>query len=257
MGKIKTTLMTFAFVAACGLVAAGFAANVGQETNSGSTQNTNSGNTNAGNTNTGGSQNMGGTQNMGGGMAAGGGALSSSDRKFMQEAAVGGMAEVEMSRVAVERASSDAVRDYARKMIEDHTAANQELMQLASAKGVTLPTTLDNRNRTMLTRLSGMTGAEFDREYIRNAGIRAHERMLKLVQNHSTKGRDADARAFAAKMVPAVQMHLDMARQLSTGGAGMGTGGGAGHSGHSGGNTNTNAGGNSNSGGNTNNSNMR
>ncbi|HWS54589.1 MAG TPA: DUF4142 domain-containing protein [Pyrinomonadaceae bacterium] len=228
MSKIKTTFATLAFVAACALVAAGFAAHAGaqQDTTTGTTQNTN--------TNAGGNTNMGGTQNASGGMGARGSALASSDRKFMQEAAAGGMAEVEMSRVAVERASSEAVREYARKMIEDHTAANQELMQLASSKGVTLPAGVDAKHRSMLTKLGGLSGAEFDREYIRNAGIRSHERMLKLVQGHARKGRDADARAFAAKMVPAVQMHLDMARQLNAGGAG------AGHTGHSNGNTNSN-----------------
>ena len=113
-------------------------------------------------------------------------------------------------------------------MIDDHTANNQELMQLASAKGVQLPAGPDAKHQAMLTRLRGLSGAEFDREYVRQAGVKAHERMLKLVQDHARKGRDADSRAFATKMVPAVQMHLDMARQLS-----------AGHSGHSG-NTNSN-----------------
>lgn len=233
MSKIKTTLATLAFVAACALVAAGFAASAGagQDTTTGTTQNTNT----SGNTNSGGNMNSGGMQNDSGRMGAGASSLASSDRKFMQEAAAGGMAEVEMARVAVERASSDAVRDYARKMIEDHTNANQELMQLASTKGVTLPAGLDAKHRAMLTRLGGLSGAEFDREYVRNAGVKSHERMLKLVQGHARKGRDADARAFAAKMVPAVQMHLDMARQLNAGGTG------AGHSGHPGGNTNTNS----------------
>lgn len=207
MKKFGTKLITLTFVAACGLAAIGLVANAGgaQNTNSSTTQNSNSG---AG---------QGMNDNMSGGMMA----LSSSDRKFMQEAAIGGMSEVEMARVAVERASSDAVKDYARKMIEDHTAANQELMQIASAKGVSLPTAPDAKHRAMLTKLSGMSGADFDREYVRNAGVKSHEKMLKLVQDQSRKGRDADARAFAAKMVPAVQMHLDMARQLSAGSTGM------------------------------------
>jgi putative membrane protein len=207
VSKFKTTLVTLVFVAACGLVAVGLNAPVGgsQNTNSATTQNTNTGGTENGNT--------------GGGASA----LSSSDRKFMQEAAAGGMAEVEMARVAVERASSDAVRDYARKMIEDHTRVNEELMQLASAKGVTLPAAADAKHRAMLDKLNRLSGAEFDREYVRNAGVKSHEKMLKLVEGHSRKGRDADARAFATKMVPAVKMHLDMARQLQSGATGGAT----------------------------------
>jgi len=217
MSKFKTTLVTLVFVAACGLVAVGLNAPVGgsQNTNSATTQNTNAGETQ----NAGGS--TGGTQNGNTGGAAS--ALGSSDRKFMQEAAAGGMAEVEMARVAVERASSDAVRDYARKMIEDHTRVNEELMQLASAKGVTLPAAADAKHRAMLDKLNRLSGAEFDREYVRNAGVKSHEKMLKLVEGHSRKGRDADARAFATKMVPAVKMHLDMARQLQAGATGGAT----------------------------------
>lgn len=212
MKKFTTVLVTFTFLAACGLFALGLTASAGagQDNTNASGQNTNSGGQNTG---------SGGGQGMGGGAAA----LASVDRKFMQEAAVGGMAEVAMARVAVERASSEAVRDYARKMIEDHTRANEELMQLASSKGVTLPTAPDAKHQQMLTRLGAMSGAEFDREYVRQAGVKSHEKMLKLVQNHSRKGRDADARAFAAKMTPAVQMHLDMARQLSAGGSATGT----------------------------------
>jgi putative membrane protein len=225
---LVTLLVTFTFMAACGLFAIGLTASAGggQQNDNGSgnlnsgNQNSNSGGSSrAGGQNANGSMGTGQNGNMGGGMAA----LSSSDRKFMQEAAVGGLSEVAMARVAVERASSEAVRDYARKMIEDHTRANEELMQLASTKGVALPTAPDAKHQQMLTRLSGMSGAAFDREYVRNAGVKSHEKMLKLVQNHSRKGRDADARAFAAKMVPAVQMHLDMARQLSTGGAAGGS----------------------------------
>ena len=205
MKKFTTVLVTFAFVAACGLFALGLTASAG----------TGQDNTNA----------SGQNSNSGGGQGEGGGAmaLASGDRKFMQEAAVGGMAEVAMARVAVERASSDAVRDYARKMIEDHTRANEELMQLASSKGVTLPSAPNVKQQQMLARLGAMSGAAFDREYVRQAGVKSHEKMLKLVQSQSRKGRDADARAFAAKMVPAVQMHLDMARQLDTGGSGAGT----------------------------------
>jgi putative membrane protein len=213
--KLVTVMVTFTFLAACGLVALALTASAErgqQNTNSTNSQNMNSGGQN---TNSGGAQTSNGQ--TGGGMMA----LSSGDRKFMQEAAVGGVSEVAMARVAVERASSEAVRDYARKMIEDHTRANEELMQLASTKSVSLPTAPDAKHQQMLTRLGGLSGAEFDREYVRNAGVKSHEKMLKLVQNQSRKGRDADARAFATKMIPAVQMHLDMARQLNAGGATM------------------------------------
>jgi putative membrane protein len=140
--------------------------------------------------------------------------MSSSDRKFAMTAAMGGMAEVEMSRLALTKASSDAVKQYAQKMIDDHTAANAELMQIASAKGITLPTAPDAKMRAMMSRMEKLSGADFDREYVMMAGHKDHQKMEKLFRDESMKGRDADLKAFAAKTLPVVQQHLQMARDL-------------------------------------------
>ena len=123
--------------------------------------------------------------------------VSSSDRKFAMTAAMGGMAEVEMARLALTKASSDAVKQYAQKMIDDHTPNNAELMQIASTKGITLPTAPDAKHRAMMAR------------------------MEKLFRDESMKGRDADLKAFAAKTLPVVQQHLQMARDLHGQAGGM------------------------------------
>jgi putative membrane protein len=140
--------------------------------------------------------------------------VSSSDRKFALTAAMGGMAEVETARLALTKASSDAVKQYAQKMIDDHTAANAELMQIASAKGITLPTAPDAKHRAMMAKMEKLSGAEFDRQYIMMAGHKDHANMEKLFRNESMRGRDADLKAFAAKTLPVVQQHLQMARDL-------------------------------------------
>lgn len=74
--------------------------------------------------------------------------LSQVDREFMVKAAQGGMAEVQFGQIALQRASSDTVKQYAQRMIEEHTKANNELMALAKAKGVTLPTTIGEKMRS-------------------------------------------------------------------------------------------------------------
>jgi putative membrane protein len=140
--------------------------------------------------------------------------VSSSDRKFAMTAAMGGMAEVEMSRLALNKSSSDAVKQYAQKMIDDHTTANAELMQIASAKGITLPTAPDAKTRAMMARMERLSGAEFDHHYIMMAGTKDHSKMEKLFRDESTRGRDADLKAFAAKTLPVVRQHLQMARDL-------------------------------------------
>ncbi|MCA1566513.1 MAG: DUF4142 domain-containing protein [Acidobacteria bacterium] len=154
--------------------------------------------------------NSGTTMRREGGMAT----VSSSDRKFAMTAAMGGMAEVEMARVALTKASSDAVKQYAQKMIDDHTAANAELMQIASAKGITLPTAPDAKMRAMMAKMERMSGAEFDHHYIMMAGNKDHQKMEKLFRDESMRGKDADLKAFAAKTLPVVQQHLQMARDL-------------------------------------------
>jgi putative membrane protein len=147
--------------------------------------------------------------------------LSSADRKFAMMAAMGGMAEVEMARVALTKASSDAVKQYAQKMIDDHTTANAELMQIASAKGITLPAAPDAKHRAMMAKMERLSGAEFDRQYISMAGHKDHQKMEKLFRDESMRGRDADLKAFAAKTLPVVRQHLQMARDLHAGMSGM------------------------------------
>jgi putative membrane protein len=180
-------------------------------------QNTNSGGTNSGGTNSGGANSNTTSTRNGGGTAT----MSSSDRKFAMTAAMGGMAEVEMSRLALTKGSSDAVKQYAQKMIDDHTAANAELMQLATSKGITLPAAPDPKMRAMMTRMDRLSGADFDREYIMMAGNKDHQKMEKLFRDESARGRDADLKAFAAKTLPVVQQHLQMARDLHGGMSGM------------------------------------
>lgn len=162
------------------------------------------------NTNSGTTTNTGTSMSRSGQMAT----VSSSDRKFAMTAAAGGMAEVEMARMALTRGSSDAVKQYAQKMIDDHTTANAELMQIATSKGITLPTAPDAKHRAMMAKMQNLSGAAFDREYVMNAGHKDHQKMEKLFRDESAKGRDADLKAFAAKTLPVVQMHLQMARDL-------------------------------------------
>src|ERR1044072_2602005 len=80
--------------------------------------------------------------------------LSSSDQKFMMEAAMGGMEEVELGKLAATRGSSDAVKQFAQRMVDDHSKANEELMQIASTKGVTLPTALDAKHQADVAKMS-------------------------------------------------------------------------------------------------------
>ena len=132
---------------------------------------------------------------------------------FMMEAAKGGMAEVELSKVATTKSQNAEVKKFAQKMIEDHTNANAELKQLAGKKTVTLPTEMDAAHKATKDKLSGLSGAEFDKEYV-SAMVTDHEKTVALFQSQANGGTDADAKAFAAKTLPKLQMHLDMIKAM-------------------------------------------
>jgi putative membrane protein len=137
-------------------------------------------------------------------------AVASADRRFMTEAAEAGLAEVSLGRLALERASNPEVKQFAQRMIDDHTNANNELMQIAQAKGVTLPTQPAAKHRSMMTKMEKLSGEAFDREYMR-AQLKDHDKVTKMFERQSQRGLDADAKAFAAKQLPVLHEHHQMA----------------------------------------------
>ncbi len=150
--------------------------------------------------------------------------LNSTDKKFMTMAAMGGMAEVEEARLALQKSSNEGIKEYAQHMIDEHTKANEELMQVVQMKGVTLTTTPAAKHVAMMAKMQALSGAEFDMMYVKNSGVKDHEKMAKLFQDEIARGKDADAKAFASKTLPVVQMHLQMARDMSAKMMGMKSG---------------------------------
>lgn len=144
---------------------------------------------------------------------AGTSALSSRDQKFLMDAAMGGRMEVELGRWAVQYGTSPEVKQFGQRMIDDHSKANTELMQLASSKGVTLPTELDAKHQRNVSKIARLKGAEFDRAYSKMM-LDDHEKDVKEFEKQSTNATDADLKAFAAKTLPTLQEHLQMARAL-------------------------------------------
>lgn len=191
-----------------------------RNSNNSNTMNQNSRNSNM---NSNGNSNMGnrndnsgmGNRNDNSGMTGSMSAVKSADKNFMMQAAMGGMAEVEMARLALSKSSSDSVKQFAQKMLDDHSANNQELMAIASARGVTLPSTLDAKHKNLMDKLTAMSGAEFDKMYIKEMGVKAHQNMEKLLQSNMNKVSDSELKSFIAKTLPVVQEHLRMARGMN------------------------------------------
>ena len=139
--------------------------------------------------------------------------LSATDSKFIMEAAMGGLMEVELGRLATQKGSSAAVKTFGQRMVDDHSAANTELMQLASTKGITLPTELDEKHRKEVTKMSKLAGAEFDRMYSKSM-LSDHMKDVAAFEKQSSKGTDNDIKAFANKTLPTLKEHLELAKAL-------------------------------------------
>ncbi|MFB2833168.1 DUF4142 domain-containing protein [Floridanema evergladense] len=139
--------------------------------------------------------------------------LSSSDRLFANKAAQGNLAEIRLSQLALERASSSEVKQYAQRMIDEHTQATNQLAQIAAQKGITLPRQLDAQHQQIERQLRQLSGASFDRAYMR-AMVNDHAQTVALFQRQTEQGQDQDLVSFASTLLPAIQQHYAMANGM-------------------------------------------
>lgn len=133
---------------------------------------------------------------------------------FATDAAQGGMAEVEMGRLAAQRAADPAVKAFGQRMVADHSKANEELKSLAARKGLRLPPEMNSDQKSELDKLSKLSGAEFDKEYM-STMLSDHQTDVKEFEAQSKDGNDADIKSFAGKTLPTLQQHLEMARNAA------------------------------------------
>jgi len=140
--------------------------------------------------------------------------LAHGDSKFIENAAQGGHAEIEASKLAQQKSQNADVKAFAAKMIEDHGKVGSELDAMASRKGVTPPKEPSTMQKSEMKALSALSGAKFDKMYASRIGVAAHESTVKMFREASTNAKDPDVKAFAAKHLPELEGHLQMARDL-------------------------------------------
>ncbi len=137
-----------------------------------------------------------------------------SDIDFVTNAAEGGVAEVELGRLAQQKASSDEVKRFAERMVTDHSKANDELKSIAQTKGVTLPTDLESKDKSLERRLSKLSGTAFDRAYM-NAMVKDHRHDVSEFRKEAKAGRDPEVKSWAEKTLPTLEDHLKEAQQTN------------------------------------------
>lgn len=133
--------------------------------------------------------------------------------EFMEDAAIGGMAEVEMGKIAAGKATNPEVKRFGQMMATDHSKANAELKALATKKGKTLQAEIDSSTKVILDDMKATSGPEFDTEFI-EAMVEAHEKDVAEFEKQSQSAADADVKAFAAKTLPTLKKHLEQIKAI-------------------------------------------
>lgn len=142
-----------------------------------------------------------------------GAAAAGDEQVFIAQTAIEGMAEVEMDKLAVEKASSADVKRFAVQIVADHANANHELERLATQKSLKFPKYLDDRNKAKLDALSKTSGAAFDDAYLK-AQVAGHDYMQELLEQEVKGGKDNDLKVFAERCLPIVDRHRRLAKTL-------------------------------------------
>ncbi|MGV9013115.1 MAG: DUF4142 domain-containing protein [Flavobacteriales bacterium] len=143
-------------------------------------------------------------------------AMAMADTAFVKKIAIGGMAEVELGKMAADRGMDTKVKTFGTRMVTDHGKANDELKSITETKNIQLPTDMDAEHKTLIDSLSKLSGKAFDTAYV-NAMLDGHKKTLAILQEEAANGTDADLKAFAAKTATVVQEHLTLIQQIQEG----------------------------------------
>lgn len=139
--------------------------------------------------------------------------VNQQDADFAVKAADAGMAEIELGKLALEKAANQRVKDFAKKMVNDHEKANDELMTIATRHNITLPPVVSKDHADKQRKLREKSGAEFDEEYM-DLMVQDHDKVVSLFEDASSDAQNADLKAFASKTLPILKKHHDEARAI-------------------------------------------
>jgi len=134
-------------------------------------------------------------------------AKPTSDKEFILNAAQGGMTEVELGKLAEQKAASADVKQFGSRMVTDHSKADADLKTVAQKEGVTIPANLDAKHQATVSRLSKLSGPAFDRAYV-HAMVKDHEKDAAEFRHESASAQDPDVKTFAGNTLKVIESHL-------------------------------------------------
>jgi putative membrane protein len=156
------------------------------------------------------------TAKPGSAAAAGAASEGSSDARFIDHVARDNEGEIELGKLAVQKAQSPEVKALAQRLVTDHSKANQQLKRLAQKESVSVPTGVGKEQKDLRAQLEKLNGAAFDRAFV-DAEVKDHQNDITFYQNESNRLQDPQLRSFAQQTLPVLQEHLQMAERVEVG----------------------------------------
>lgn len=139
--------------------------------------------------------------------------VGKTDRQFMMKAAQGGMMEVQVAQLAQQKAASEDVKEFARKLEQDHSKANDQLKKIAQERGVDLPSDI-GQHQQQVAKLQNLSGEEFDRAFMKMQ-VQHHKKDINEFKKHSNRSMDTNVKEFANAQLPVLQQHYERAQQIA------------------------------------------
>jgi putative membrane protein len=135
------------------------------------------------------------------------------DPQFVKKASACGLAEINLSELAVRFAHDPAVKQFAQQMVADHMRTSRALTAMANRHSIALPREMDDDHKKVYDRLKTLSGEKFDREYM-EAMVKDHEQAVKLFEKESKDGNNEGLKEWAGKLTPIMKRHLEHAREV-------------------------------------------
>lgn len=138
-------------------------------------------------------------------------AKKTSDPAFVMAAAQANMAEIELGKLAETRGSNELVKTFARRMVDDHQKALDNLKMIATNDKIAWPSTLDQKDQALKDRLAKLSGKAFDDAYMR-AMVTDHRKDVAEFREESKEAKQTDIKGYASSTLPTLEAHLKLAQ---------------------------------------------
>lgn len=140
--------------------------------------------------------------------------LDPADQAFVKKAAMGGKMEVDMGKMAQQNGVNDRVKNFGNMMVNDHSKANDELMQLVKSKNFNMTDSSSKKDQDHMMSMQKMKGKDFDKHYM-SMMLDDHQKDVNEFEKASKTLKDPDLKNWATKTLPVLKTHLDSARAIS------------------------------------------